>query len=143
MTVVRRLTLPATALAACAAAATKAFPEEACALLEGEVHAGGEVVAHALHAAANVAPDRRVRFEVDPRTLLRLHRETRARGSALVGVWHSHPNGVAVPSAIDFAQAFDPALVWLLTPVTAQGAGEARAFRVGSDGFVEIAVKVT
>ncbi len=142
MTGVRRLTLPATALAACAAAASKAFPEEACALLEGEVRAG-EVVARALHVAANVAADRRRHFEVDPRTLLRLYRETRERGSALVGVWHSHPNGVSVPSATDFAQAFDPSLVWLLTPVTVRGAGASRAFRVGGKGFEEIAVEVS
>lgn len=142
MTPVRLLTLPAPALAACAAAAIKTFPEEACALLEGEVRPG-EVIARTLHVAANVAADRRAHFEVDPRLLLRLHREVRERGSALVGVWHSHPNGVAVPSATDFAQAYDPALVWLLTPVTADGAGEARAFRVGGAGFVEIAVEVT
>jgi proteasome lid subunit RPN8/RPN11 len=137
----RLLRLPASALAACAAAAAAAFPDEACALLEGEVR-GDVVTARALHLAANVAADRRVAFEVDPRALVRLHRETRERGSALVGVWHSHPNGVAAPSATDFAQAYDPHLVWLLTPVTAAGAGTARAFRVARDGFVPIALEV-
>lgn len=134
---VRLLRLPASALAACSAAAVAAFPDEACALLEGEV-IDGRAHAHALHLTANVAADRRATFEVDPRALLRLHRETRARGSALIGVWHSHPNGVAVPSATDFAQAYDPALVWLLTPVTAMGAGAARAYRVGPHEFLEI-----
>jgi len=142
VTPVRLLTLPAAALAAGAVAATKAFPEEACGLLEGAVRPG-EVAAVALHLAANVATDRRARFDVDPRALLRLHRETRERGTALVGVWHSHPNGVAVPSATDFAEAHDPSLVWLLTPVTAAGAGAARAYSVGGNGFVEIGLEVT
>ena len=137
MNVLRLLRVPASALAACSAAAVQAFPEEACALLEGEVIAGCADV-RALHLVANVAADRRATFEVDPRALLRLHRETRERGSALIGVWHSHPNGVAVPSATDFAQAYDPTLVWLLTSVTAVGAGAARAFRVGPHGFIPI-----
>lgn len=139
MTVVRSLRMPASALAACAAAATAAFPDEACALLEGEVH-GDVANARRLHLAPNVAASPRTAFEVDPRTLLRLHRETRERGSAVIGFWHSHPNGIAVPSATDFAEAYDPTLVWLLTPVTAAGSGTARAFRVGKRGFVEIAL---
>jgi proteasome lid subunit RPN8/RPN11 len=137
---VRLLRMPTSALAACRAAAVAAFPDEACALLEGEVFEG-QANARALHLTGNVAADRRATFEVDPRALLRLHRETRARGSALIGVWHSHPNGVAVPSTTDFTQAYDPTLVWLLTPVTAMGAGPARAYGVGPHGFVEIGLE--
>ena len=91
-----------------------------------------------MHFADNVASDRRRRFEVDPRLLLRLHRTLRDGGTSIVGVWHSHPNGPTVPSATDFAQAYDPALAWIITAITPAGAKDARAFRVGERSFAEI-----
>ncbi|MSP21227.1 MAG: M67 family peptidase [Alphaproteobacteria bacterium] len=127
-------------LAACAARACAAYPDEACALLEG-VRDRAMVRVARVHFSDNVASDRRQRFEVDPRTLLRLHRTLRDGDTAIVGLWHSHPNGKAAPSATDFSQAYDPDLAWIITAVTDSGAGEARAFRVGADAFAEILLR--
>lgn len=132
-----RIEIAASALAACATRARDTFPEEACALLEGTSDTEAVRVAR-VHFAENVASDRRHRFEVDPVALLRLHRTLRDGATSIVGVWHSHPNGAARPSATDFAQACDPGLAWIITAVTGSGAGEARAFRVGAKAFSEI-----
>ena len=131
--------LSAADLAALARAATASFPEEACALLEGTRTASVVRVAR-VHVAHNVAEDRRRGFEVDPRVLLRLHRELRGTERDIVGVWHSHPDGSAVPSSTDFARSYDPTLTWVITAVTSAGVGAARAYRVDAQSFTEIAI---
>ena len=131
--------LAAADLAALARAATDAFPEEACALFLGSRAAAVVRVAR-VHLAPNVAEDRRRGFEVDPRLLLRLHRELRGSDRDIVGVWHSHPNGSAVPSGTDLARAYDRSLTWVITAVTSAGAGAVRAYRIDAQSFTEIAI---
>jgi proteasome lid subunit RPN8/RPN11 len=117
------------ALAAVRAHCARLAPEEACGLLVGSA----DRIARA-EPAENVARDRLRRFEVDPRLLLRLHRELRGGPEAILGVYHSHPGGRAEPSATDLALALDPALVWLI--VGADGA--ARAWRIADERADEL-----
>ncbi len=131
--------LAAADLAALARAATDSFPEEACALLEG-TRAASVVRVARVHLAPNVAADRRRGFEVDPRLLVRLHRELRGSERDIVGVWHSHPDGSAVPSSTDFARTYDPTLTWVISAVTSAGVVAARAYRVDAHSFTEIAI---
>lgn len=92
-------------------AALAAMPHECCGLLLSTVP-GGAV--DSLVEARNVAPDPERRFEVDPATLLAAHRAWRAGGPAIVGCYHSHPSGPAIPSATDATMA-DPAIpLWLI-----------------------------
>ncbi len=95
--------------------------EEACGLLLGAVRDGRGAVARAV-PAANVAEDRVRRFEVDPATLLKVHREAREGGDALVGCYHSHPGGKAMPSLRDAARADQPGWVWLILAGEEMGA---------------------
>jgi len=136
---VSAVSLAAADLAALARAAEETFPDEACAILEGTV-TGTVVQVERVHLAPNVAADRRLAFEVDPRVLLRLHRELRGTPRDIVGVWHSHPDGNATPSATDFARTYDPSLAWIITGVTGAGATASRAFRVDSVAFAEVAL---
>lgn len=124
--------IAAAALAALRAHCERARPEEACGLLVG---APGAVAR--IEPAENVADDRRRRFEVDPRLLLRLHRELRDGPDAVIGVYHSHPEGAPEPSAVDLAKALDPTLVWLI--VGADGA--ARAWRIEGGRARELAIE--
>lgn len=95
------------------AAARASHPEEACGLLLGHRDRGLWRV-EAASVAANVAADPRRRFEVDPRHLFAAQRTARAGGPAIVGVWHSHPDGPVRPSAADRAGITDPAWVWII-----------------------------
>ena len=124
--------VPAAAMAELRAHCARAAPEEACGLLVG---AGDEVAR--VEPAENVAEDRLRRFEVDPRLLLRLHRELRDGPLSVLGVYHSHPQGLPEPSAVDLAKALDPELVWLI--VGADGA--ARAWRIEDGRPSEIAIE--
>ena len=123
--------IPASALAEIRAHCARARPEEACGLLLGD---GGEVAR--VEPAENVADDRRRRFEVEPRLLLRLHRELRSGPLSLLGVYHSHPEGQPEPSPTDLARALDPELVWLIVGRD----GAARAWRIADGRAREIAL---
>lgn len=64
--------------------------------------------------AANVAPDPALHFELDPAVLLSAHKAARAGGPQVVGHYHSHPSGKAVPSVTDAECGTPDGLLWLL-----------------------------
>lgn len=118
------LRLSSAALAAARAHAAEAHPLEACGLLLGRDGVVAEVL-----PCDNVAADPAVRFEIDPAALLAAHRLARAGGPAVIGCYHSHPTGIAMPSARDAADAAPDGGFWLIL------AGErAAAWRAVEDG---------
>jgi desampylase len=90
--------------AAILAEARAAHPNECCGLIEGD---GARLAA--IHPARNLAeaPDR---FLIDPALQFRLQRE----GRRIVGCYHSHPDGVARPSARDAQEASEAGFIWLI-----------------------------
>lgn len=76
--------------------AQRAHPHECCGLLLG---ADGLVVC--ARPAANVHPRPDRHFEIDPLALIAAHKAARGGGMALLGYYHSHPNGRAQPSDTD------------------------------------------
>ncbi|MEL3889587.1 M67 family metallopeptidase [Ferrovibrio sp. MS7] len=134
------ITLPRALADQLLALAEAAYPHEACALLVGE----GEAITRIV-PAENVAPDPRRHFEIDPATQIRLRRALReaAGPEALLGHWHSHPDGRAEPSATDAAAAYEPDLVWLISSVTAGKALPPAAFAFQSGGFAPLPLKIT
>jgi desampylase len=89
--------------------AAAADGHEICGLL-----LGGKGRIDAILPAANVAPDPRRHFEIDPATLIAAHRAARAGGPAVFGHYHSHPGSQARPSATDTAQAAPDGALWLI-----------------------------
>jgi proteasome lid subunit RPN8/RPN11 len=72
----------------------------------------------------NVALNPADSFEIDPAALFAAIRAERAGGPRLVGHYHSHPNGNAMPSRRDAEAATMPNRVWLIL-----AAGETRLWR--------------
>jgi proteasome lid subunit RPN8/RPN11 len=107
-----RVELAASLAAALRREAQRAAPRECCGLLEGARIAGGFRI-QALHPARNLSdtPDR---FEIDPRDHIAAVKRARAKGASIVGCYHSHPGGVARPSASDLAGAGEEDFVWLI-----------------------------
>jgi proteasome lid subunit RPN8/RPN11 len=101
--------------------ARDAGPRECCGLIEG-VREGDRVRVIALHPARNVA-DCDDGFVIDPEMQFALLRRLRGTERAIVGCYHSHPNGRAEPSARDRDGAGEAGFVWLIAAV---GAGEVR-----------------
>lgn len=98
---------------------------EICGLLLGR----GNVVEMVL-PTHNVAADPACWFEIDPAALIAAHRASRGGGPAVLGHYHSHPSGVAQPSAMDAASAHADGAVWLII-----GNGEATAWVAGAAGL--------
>jgi proteasome lid subunit RPN8/RPN11 len=91
------------------AEAAAAHPLEACGLLLGQ---RGLITAAV--PLRNVHPDPARHFELDPHALIAAHRAARAGGPQVLGYYHSHPTGLAEPSATDRACASGDGRIWAI-----------------------------
>ncbi|MFI5021489.1 MAG: M67 family metallopeptidase [Alphaproteobacteria bacterium] len=116
--------------------AEAAYPEECCGLLLGHEQGKDRIVVSAAVASANLAAEPQRHFEVDPALYLRLRRAAAAEplGAHLIGLYHSHPEGEAVPSASDAAEAWQEGWIWLIIPLASGRAGVLSAFRLARMG---------
>jgi len=83
-------------------------PRECCGILLGD----GRAI-RAAAPARNLAASA-TRYLIDPEDHIRIRRDARGRGLAVVGFYHSHPNGTPAPSATDLAEASYDDCVWLI-----------------------------
>ena len=80
----------------------------------------------------------RTRYAIAPEDYLAAERRARVEGLEIVGVYHSHPDVAARPSAYDTEHAW-PGYRYLIVSVVAGQAREARVFELqpNRDGFNE------
>lgn len=117
--------------------AREAFLHECCGLIEG-THEGGEAQAIALHPARNIAtrPDR---FEIAPEDHFAALKAARANGCFVIGCYHSHPGGKAMPSTTDLAGAGEEDFLWLIAGLSGRDAPVTLAgFVYSTAGFLPI-----
>jgi proteasome lid subunit RPN8/RPN11 len=120
-------------LAAMRAATAAAHPREACGILLGE---GQRITA--FRETDNVHPSPETHFEIDPQALIDAHRAARAGGAQVVGYFHSHPRGPAIPSATDRACAAGDGKVWAIVGA----AGDVTFWRDGEAGFTALSFTI-
>lgn len=111
------------------ASARAAHPNECCGLLEG-ARDGDIFRVHALHPARNLAP-RSDRFEIDAVDHIAAQKAARANGRAIVGCYHSHPDGAPQPSPTDRMGAAQNDFLWLIV-----AGGELGCFVYRDGGFL-------
>ena len=112
--------------------AREAYPNECCGLLIGAESEGVfsvDEVAPSLNLSENPA----TQFEVDMRLRLRLQRELRETGRAIIGHYHSHPDGPPRPSRRDLDKAWEHGLVWLILGIQRGVACTMGAFHYSDD----------
>lgn len=132
-------------IAAMTVAAQEAAPAEACGILLGS----GTRIDAAL-PTANVAPDPAQHFEIDPAALIAAHRAAREGGAQVLGYFHSHPNGLARPSATDAASAARDGKVWVIVAAGSGGQQDSQqdqpweitCWHDGPDGFEALSYAV-
>lgn len=114
------------------AEAHRAAPEEACGILLGQGGRISEVI-----PTRNVHARPETHFEIDPRVLIAAWKAEREGGPVVAGFYHSHPNGLAQPSATDRAQAAHDGRIWAIV-----AAGDVSFWRDGEAGFTPLSYLV-
>lgn len=112
-------------------------PREACGVLVGSPAGAAIEIAHAF-VAENLAVGEDA-FTIDPGAIVAAAGAARDLGLEIVGFWHSHPDGAAVPSSRD-AQCADLARSWsglLCAVVGARGSRRVRVWHESQGAFVE------
>jgi proteasome lid subunit RPN8/RPN11 len=107
-------------------------PEERAALLASVEHAGVATTADEWDAQGAAR-----RFLIEPRQVLQAMKRARAFGWDLIGVYHTHPNHPAVPSAFDRSAA---AAEWsyVIVSVREGATADFRSWVVDGEGpFIE------
>ena len=115
--------------------ARAAFPRECCGLIEG-MHEGSALRVAALHPTRNISEDND-RFEIDPADHFRTLRAVRSNGRAIIGCYHSHPNGRAEPSARDGDS--EDGFLWLIAAASDETMRLTAFQRIG-DGWQELVI---
>jgi proteasome lid subunit RPN8/RPN11 len=116
------------------------LPLEGCGLLLGE--RAGTLARIAEAWPATIARASAECYEIDPETVLAADRAARAQGRVLLGAWHSHPGGPAVPSGRDRDEAW-PDWCYLILDLADAEAPVLRAWRLFEGEFVEDALEIT
>lgn len=104
------------------------LPNECCGLLIGSA----DMVEDAVRAR-NIKRSR-TKFQVEPADHFAAIRKARAAGLAVIGAYHSHPNGPSGPSDTDRARLTDPSMFHIIVSL-AHGTKTVRAFRLVDGNF--------
>jgi proteasome lid subunit RPN8/RPN11 len=121
------LTLSEQHVAALQAQAQAELPNETCGLLGGQ---GGRVFR--VYPVENIHHSPTV-YEMHPAQQIAAFLDIEAAGWEVIGIYHSHPAGPAVPSPTDIAQAYYPDSVYVIvSPMTGTDAPawQVRGFRI-------------
>jgi desampylase len=108
-----------------------AMPGEICGVLLGR--RSPRLVVDTLIPGHNIHPAPHSHFLLDAQTLLRADAQARDDGKEIVGFYHSHPNGVALPSSQDRRDAW-PGYVYLILAVDHGAARYICAWHSHGDG---------
>lgn len=128
--------MPAAAREAMVAHARFAYPEEACGLVAGPDPADVRMVFCLTNR--DHSP---YRFTVDPTEHFRAMQHAERRGFDVVGVFHSHPQSGAFPSASDIAGALDPEWVYVVVSLESLSRPDVRAYSIANDRVTEVAIE--
>ena len=125
-----------------------AYPQEACGLLlarhslrpqqpNGEIH-----ITEAWPAANQVPKDEQFnRYAIAPAAMHQAQNRASAAGLDIAGIYHSHPDAPAQPSATDLAAAW-PVYVYIIVRTASTGATEWQAWRLREDGSHRVFVQM-
>lgn len=100
-------------------------PAEACGLLAGK---NGTV--ERLYKMTNTSDRPETCYFMDAKEQLKAMKEIRKTGLEMLGIYHSHPNSVAYPSAKDVELAFYPEVVYLIISLKHKESPEIKAYKI-------------
>ena len=114
------------------------LPDEACGLFAGPP---GTSRVTAFYPCRNAAESSRI-YAIDGKDLLRIDRDTEAKGLEVLGVMHSHTHTDAYPSPTDVEQAPDPGWHYVIVSLR-QDHPVLRSYRIQAGEIAEEAVSLS
>ncbi|MGN7611471.1 Mov34/MPN/PAD-1 family protein [Magnetococcales bacterium HHB-1] len=111
--------------------AQRAAPKECVGLLSGE---GKQI--QGWHPLDNVEGDSKKKFLADPGAQVTLFRTLREKGTPVRAIYHSHPEGPALPSKADLKQIAYPDMLYIIVSLAIDGRMDLNAF-VFDDGALK------
>ena len=122
--------------------AKKDAPNECCgvvAVAADGSRAPEQRLASRVHRASNTAASP-LRFEVDPRELLRIIDSIEIAGHELGAIYHSHTRTAPYPSQTDVNFAANwPGVEWIIIGVSEHGEADVRSYLIGDGQITEVA----
>jgi len=120
------------------------LPHEACGILGGR---DGRV--ESVHPVQSTPPGR-TRFAMDPAAQLCAMDNIQREGRVMVGIYHSHPEGPAVPSRVDLEQACWPGTtspnypeaVQVIVSLQDRDAPVVKGYTLAAGAYVEVPIVV-
>jgi proteasome lid subunit RPN8/RPN11 len=111
------------------------YPHECCGVLLGQMDEAGTRTVTSTARAGNTRTDSaHNRYNIDPKELIRIQREGRARGEDIIGFYHSHPDHPAQWSPTDLAEAHWFGCSYVITSVEKGKAALTNSFElIGND----------
>jgi len=110
------------------------YPHECCGVMLGRMD-GDERVVEAVSRAGNTRADSpHNRYNIDPRELVRIQRESRERSLDIVGFYHSHPDHPARWSQTDLTEAHWVGCSYVITSVEKGRAAATNSFALEGSG---------
>jgi proteasome lid subunit RPN8/RPN11 len=111
------------------------YPHECCGVLLGRMEDDSARTVTSVARAGNTRTDSaHNRYNIDPKDLIRIQREGRARGEDIIGFYHSHPDHPAQCSQTDLAEAHWFGCSYVITSVEKGKAVLTNSFELtGSD----------
>lgn len=118
------------------AQAMEEVPNECCGLLLGKDGRALQFrrMTNSLHSP--------VRYNVEPKELLQVHKEMDEKGWDIVGIYHSHTHSQAYPSATDIQLAFWPDALYLIVSLEDHERPRLRAFHIRDGQVAEEPINV-
>ncbi len=109
-----------------------AYPEEGCGVLLGREAGQWREVERVMGFDNRREDSRANRYLIAPEQFLEADRAAREAGLEVIGIFHSHPDHPAAPSAFDLEHAW-PYYSYLIVSVERGTAGETRVWRLAED----------
>lgn len=113
----------------------ESYPHECCGVLLGRMDDDGARIVLSTARCGNTRTDSpQNRYHIDPKELVRIQREGRARNEDIIGFYHSHPDHPAQWSQTDLAEAHWFGCSYVITRVAKGKADVTNSFELtGTD----------
>jgi proteasome lid subunit RPN8/RPN11 len=110
------------------------YPHECCGVLLGQLDGHVRTVTSTARCGNTRTDSPQNRYHIDPKELVRIQREGRARNEDIIGFYHSHPDHPAQWSQTDLAEAHWIGCSYVITKVAQGQADVTNSFElIGSD----------